>query len=627
MRRPVVAALVQTLVAASTALIGILVLSLAVERILLEDLRRTLGQFARSMAEQMDGEQQRRFITERHASAADYAAALRPLNALVKSNPDIMFAYTGIIDGNTMRYVIDVDPTTRILEADPGPPMPGEYRVWRSRQLTIEAAPTGNHWGVGLRAYAPIVDARGQMVAYVGLTMHAHRHEVALRNIRRAVLLGSAVSVLLALLSGLGVWRAQQQRNRALDQALAASRIKSQFLANMSHEIRTPMNGVLGMTELLLATPLDARQQHLARRAYESGQSLLAILNDILDFTKIEAGKLDLESVDFDLHEAVRAVAALFEADAAGRQTGLEVQIDPQVPSCVRGDPVRVRQVLINLVANGVKFTERGQVRIRVAPDPQPAATLPADCVAVQIEVSDTGLGMSESTVAQLFRPFSQADNSMTRRFGGTGLGLSIVKELVQMMGGAIAVTSAPGQGSTFRLTLALARGAERTASDAARSCGTLAAVPVMAPRAARLLLVEDNPVNRELAVAMLASMDLQCAIATNGREALQAVAANRFDAVLMDLQMPEMDGFESTAAIRGLERAAAATGSGAPRRLPIVALTANALSGDRERCLAAGMDDFLAKPYSREQLAAVLHRVLVPATPVAPAAAQADVA
>ncbi len=367
------------------------------------------------------------------------------------------------------------------------------------------------------------------------------------------------------------------QRSRAA--ADAANRAKSDFLAMMSHEIRTPLNGVIGVHSLLLDMEhLDEDARHYARIGHQSGEALLALVNDFLDFSKIEAGALALEQVPFEPRALVGEVLAMVENSAAAK--GLPVRSEVVAPAFVSGDPVRVRQVLLNLVANAVKFTAQGEVSLRCEPLARGDGH-----TWLRFVVSDTGIGIDPDLQARIFQPFTQADASTTRRFGGTGLGLAICKALTDLMGGTITVSSNAGEGSTFTVELPFA--AVRHGAGAAPVRPE--AQPRMAGTRARVLVVEDNPVNSYVAAQMLRRLGCEVVLAENGRQAVDACREERFDLVLMDCEMPVMDGFAATRTIRQQERP--------PRYTPIVAMTAGALAGDRERCLAAGMDDYLAKP------------------------------
>jgi PAS domain S-box-containing protein len=402
----------------------------------------------------------------------------------------------------------------------------------------------------------------------------------------------------------------EEQLAAARDQALEASRLKSQFLANMSHEIRTPMNGVLGMAQLLLTGNLEPGQRRRVLALRESGQSLLTIINDILDFSKMEAGKLELEQADFNLLAAAESVVSLLSSPANDKGLSLTLNVARDVPVWVRGDSVRLRQVLINLLGNAVKFTERGGVDFTVGQTPSGK---------LRFSVQDTGIGIDPASKARLLEPFTQADASTTRRFGGTGLGLAICRQLVELMGGGLEFASEPGTGTTFWFEVALP-----TAGDAAgagsddgttRDDASDRSTPALGENA-RILLVDDAEINREVGRGLLESLGYNVEVASSGSDALEAVAHSRYAAIVMDCLMPDMDGYEATRRIRDLE--------GSERHTPIVALTAAAMAGDRERCLSAGMDDYVSKPLDLDLLNAALGRCarqLAPkaVTPVTP--------
>ncbi len=373
----------------------------------------------------------------------------------------------------------------------------------------------------------------------------------------------------------------------------AASRTKSQFLANMSHEIRTPMNGVIGMTELLAATPLDAGQREITETIRSSGQILLAIINDVLDLSTIESGQLALDKSPFALGSVLSQAVKVVSPAAAAKGLAIEVDADAAIPAHLVGDPLRLGQVLVNLLSNAVKFTDVGRVTVSTRLVPA-AGTATA---AIRIEVRDSGIGIEPERLSRLFQPFEQGDASMSRRFGGTGLGLAISKRLIELMDGRLWGRSQPGVGSTFSLELPL-RAAE-TPSVPSRPLP--AALPEPKPISPlRLLIAEDNPVNQRVASRMLQKLGYQADVVENGRLAVEAAERQAYDVIFMDVQMPELDGLEATRRIK------ARTGV-SPW---IIALTAHALDDDRQQCLAAGMNDFLSKPVQLTELTAALERV-----------------
>lgn len=393
----------------------------------------------------------------------------------------------------------------------------------------------------------------------------------------------------------------------AREAALEASRLKSEFIATVSHEIRTPMNSIIGMTELLMRTRLADDQYEFAGIVRDSAHALLAIINDILDFSKIEAGTFSLDIQDFTVRALIESTVESLRAKAHEKQIALKINVDPEVPLCLRGDPGRLRQVLLNLGDNAVKFTHQGEVLVSATVE-----ALSADRVTVRFSVSDTGIGIAEGARVRIFQPFTQVDGSSTRKYGGTGLGLAISKRFVELMRGSIGVESVSGRGSTFWFSIPLEQSLLSLPKMPGDTEPALVASAVVAGAALAeepvVLVAEDDPSSRKLVLLQLESLGYSADAVSTGRDALTVTAAKSYSLILMDIHMPDLDGFAATAAIRDQERAASADPEN-PRRLPIIAMTAAAMPGDQEACLAAGMDDYLSKPADLEHLRRIIER------------------
>ncbi len=589
--------------------IGLAILYLRARDAQVDAVRTELLQLARATAAQIDGDLLKTLVSPAQQGSPEHLRLLAPLARMHRATHDIYYVYTGVYRNGRIYWVLDGANLYRV----PGNELPPDpiMSLYQQRDAVYEAAfrdgteyadpaPRPDADGHSyLSAAAPIRDSNGKLAGMFGLDMVLDKLDGRIASIRKVLYMALAVVTLLSMGAGavahhmrrfaaaivakMRKARAEAERNAAA--AEAANRAKANFLAMMSHEIRTPMNGVLGVADLLRGKTTDPEQKKLLDILTGSGESLLRIINDILDFSKIEAEKLELRPHAFELAGLLAEIDGLLSTQARAKHIRFVLDAEPGLPAAVTGDRQRLSQVLLNLGNNAVKFTDLGEVRLvlrRVA-DATGASR-------IEFGMHDTGIGISPDSMARLFVPFGQIADGRAHRGGGTGLGLVISQKLVALMGGAITVSSEPGKGSTFRFMLDLPV-AEIPASSSNVTFQALRVEPLS------FLVAEDNGVNQMIIEAMLKQLGHVVKVVPNGRQALEALASGHFDMVLMDCNMPELDGLEATRQLRA--------GAGGVRDpdVPVIALTANALDNDRLACLAAGMNDFLSKPVSLQAL------------------------
>jgi signal transduction histidine kinase/CheY-like chemotaxis protein len=606
--------------------VGLTILYLRARDAQIEAVRTELLQLARATAAQIDGDLHRTLVSPAQQGSAEHLRLLEPLARMHRNTRDIYYVYTGVYRDGRIYWVLDGANLYRVPgnERPPDPIM----NLYLERDAPYEAAyrdgveytdpaPRPNADGHNyLSAAAPIRDSAGQVVGMFGLDMVLDNLDNRMAGIRQVLYMALAVVSLLSVAAGAIAHRmrrfaaaivhelrkARAEAERNAERAESASRAKAAFLAMMSHEIRTPMNGMLGVADLLRNMSPDASQRKLLDILAGSGDSLLRIINDILDFSKIEAERLELRPRAFEMRTLLDELAALLNTQARGKQLSLIVDIDPQLPAAFNADRQRLSQVLLNLGNNAVKFTDKGEVRLVIR-----MLALDGGKAKLEFTMRDTGIGMNEAAIGKLFKPFTQVSESRQHRSGGTGLGLVIARKLVNLMGGEIHVSSEPGRGSAFSFTI------ELPVADVISATGTR---KVLSIDGLSVLVAEDNAVNQTIIQAMLKQLGHVVTLTANGRDALDALAREDFDLVLMDCNMPVLDGLEATRLLR--------IGAAGVRdaRIPVIALTANAMEGDREQCLAAGMTDFLAKPVSIAALRQSIERARASASRSALAAA-----
>jgi signal transduction histidine kinase/ActR/RegA family two-component response regulator len=594
--------------------VGLAILYLKAREAQVDAVRTELLQLARATAAQIDGDLLATLVSPAQQGSPEHLRALEPLARMHRATHDIYYVYTGVYREGRIYWVLDGANLYRVPGNDRAPdPIMNLYEL---REASYEAAfrdgveyadpaprpdPDGHSY---LSAASPIRDSAGKLVGMFGLDMVLDKLDERMATIRGVLFMALAVVTLLSIAAGaiahrfrkfaaalvqkMRTARAEAESHAAA--ADAANRAKASFLAMMSHEIRTPMNGMLGVADLLRTMSPDPEQKKLLGILASSGESLLRIINDILDFSKIEAEKLELHPRAFDLHALLAELNTLLSTQARAKGISFVIDAHPGLPAAVSGDRQRLSQVLLNLGTNAVKFTDRGEVRLVVS-----AQEGAADQPRIEFIMHDTGIGMTPESMARLFTPFTQIADSQPHRRGGTGLGLVISQKLVRLMGGDITVSSEAGRGSSFCFSI------ELPLSELSAGTGTLRTLHL---DRLSVLVAEDNQVNQLVIEAMLKQLGHQVTVVANGRAALEALAKHSFDLVLMDCNMPELDGLEATRQLR------AGTPGVPDPRIPVIALTANALDGDRETCLAAGMNDFLAKPVSMGTLRLAIERV-----------------
>ncbi len=591
----------------STALI---VTYRAAEGSLYANIQERLRDLAAVTALEMDGDLHERITRPEQAGSVAYRQATEPLLRLRRSVPDVFYAYTLRGPAKDLRFVLDStyyiknqgdDVSPLVIGKRYGEAPPSARSAARDGRVTVSSVPYTDRWGTFLSSFAPFRDGSGRTVGLVGVDLSMATLNQQLFPLRLSLALSLTGSALLSALAGVLHWRSLRSSAMALEVSLEARDLarraaqdseqanlaKTTFLATMGHELRTPLNGVIGLTDILLNTALTAHQESCLQTVRNSGESLLLLLNQLLDFSAIDSGALVIDAAPCRLRPLVEEVVHLFRQQAQSKGPAITLSFDADIPDVVTSDPLHLRQILVNLVGNAVRFTVQGEVAVAVGVED----LLPDGRWPLLFRIRDTGPGISPSSRETIFQPFTQGDGSSTRPHGGTGLGLAICHHLVVAMGGGIEVESEPGQGCLFTVSLPVMVPAGQAPAEASFA----------ASHPLRILLAEDNRVNARVCELMLQRLGYGVSVACDGEEALEQQRSLDPDIILMDLRMPKLDGFDATRRIREQ--------GGRGVRPWIVAVTANIRESDRAQALASGMDDFIGKPIRVESLQGALSR------------------